>query len=139
VPWHFLKAGKDHLERRKGQSPRSIEYALSVTRQIFNTAKRLGIYAGDNPTAKVKFPKPDNARMRFMTRKEADRLLSALKEKSPDVHDMTMLSLHAGLRFGEIASLLSENRLKDAAKALGAAWKDHTEQEAAGRVVNSGK
>jgi hypothetical protein len=61
------------------------------------------------------------------------------KGQSPDVHDMTMLSLHAGLRFGEIASLLSENRLKDAAKALGAARKDHTEQEPACQVVNTGK
>jgi integrase len=43
--------------------------------------------------------------MRFLTRDEADRLLAALKEKSPDVHDMTLLSLHADLRFGEIASL----------------------------------
>jgi integrase len=47
----------------------------------------------------------DNGRMRFLTRKEADALLSALKAKSTDVHDMTLLSLHAGLRFGEIASL----------------------------------
>lgn len=100
-----------HLERLKkamadgGQSPRSIEYALAITRQVFNEAKRIGAFAGENPTAKVKFPKPDNARMRFLTREEADRLLDALKEKSPDVHDMTLFSLHAGLRFGEVASL----------------------------------
>jgi integrase len=43
--------------------------------------------------------------MRFLTRGEADKLLKALKAKSADVHDMTLLSLHAGLRFGEIASL----------------------------------
>jgi integrase len=87
------------------QSPRSIEYALSVIRQVFNEARRLGTYAGENPTAKVKFPKPDNARMRFLTRDEADQLLNALKVKSQDVYDMTLLSFHVGLRFGEIASL----------------------------------
>jgi len=43
--------------------------------------------------------------MRFLTRDEADRLLDALKVKSVDAHDITLLSLHAGLRFGEIASL----------------------------------
>jgi integrase len=43
--------------------------------------------------------------MRYLTRKEADAILAALKDKSPDVHDQTLLSLHAGLRFGEIASL----------------------------------
>ncbi len=87
------------------QSPRSIEYALSVIRQIFNTAKRLGAYTGDNPTAKIKFPKPDNGRMRFLTRTEADDLLNALKAKSQDVYDVTLLSLHCGLRFGEIKAL----------------------------------
>jgi len=101
-----------HLERLKrdmatgGQSPRSIEYALSVVRQIYNTAKRLGDFDGPNPTASVKFPKPDNGRMRFLTKTEATALLNLLNKKSSqDVHDMTLLSLHAGLRFGEIASL----------------------------------
>jgi integrase len=100
-----------HLEKLKktmadkGQSPRSVEYALSVVRQVFNTARRLGAFEGENPTANVKFPKPDNGRMRFLTRGEADKLLKALKAKSVDVHDMALLSLHAGLRFGEIASL----------------------------------
>ncbi len=87
------------------QSPRSIEYALAIIRQVFNTAKRSGTFLGDSPTASVKKPKVDNGRMRFLTRTEADALLAALKIKSPDVHDMTLLSLHAGLRFGEITSL----------------------------------
>jgi len=66
APFHLEKLKKNMVEG--GQSPRSIKYALSVVRQIFNTAKRLGSYAGENPTAKVKFPKPDNGRMRFLTR-----------------------------------------------------------------------
>ncbi|HPQ44238.1 MAG TPA: tyrosine-type recombinase/integrase [Syntrophales bacterium] len=103
APFHLEKLKKTMADG--GQSPRSIEYALSVVRQIFNTAKRLGTFEGENPTAKVKFPKPDNQRMRFLTREEADTLLISLKEKSTNVHDMTLLSLHCGLRFGEIASL----------------------------------
>ena len=103
APFHLEKLKRDMATG--GQSPRSIEYALSVVRQIFNTAKRLGSYEGENPTAKVKFPKPDNGRMRFLTREEADKLLEALKGKSADVHDMTLISLNCGLRFGEIASL----------------------------------
>jgi len=103
APFHLEKLKRNMADG--GQSPRSIEYALSVVRQIFNTAKRLGSFAGENPTAKVKFPKPDNGRMRFLTREEADKLLEALRGKSADVHDMTLLSLHCGLRFGEIASL----------------------------------
>lgn len=87
------------------QSVRSIEYALAVVRQVFNTAHRLGAYQGDTPMKGVKSPKPDNGRMRFLTKAEATALLKLLKERSRDVHDMTLLSLHAGLRFGEIASL----------------------------------
>jgi len=89
----------------KKQSPRSIEYCLAVIRQVFNVARRLGCYQGESPTANVKKPKVDNGRMRYLTRKEAEALLAALKEKSPDVYDMTILALFAGLRFGEIASL----------------------------------
>jgi integrase len=103
APFHLEKLKRDMSA--KGQSPRSIEYCLAVIRQIFNTAKRLEIYSGDNPTAKVKFPKPDNGRMRFLTHEEADELLTALKIRSIDVHDMTLLSLNCGLRFGEIAAL----------------------------------
>ena len=87
------------------QSPRSIEYALAVIRQVFNTAKRVGAFLGESPTVNVKRPKIDNSRMRFLTHGEADKLLNALKAKSTDVHDMTLLSLHTGLRFSEIASL----------------------------------
>ena len=103
IPLHLEKLKRDMATGK--QSPRSIEYALSVIRQIFNTAKRLGSFQGENPTAKVKFPKPDNGRMRFLTRAEADKLLEALKGKSADVHDMALISLNCGLRFGEIASL----------------------------------
>lgn len=103
TPFHLEKLKRDMATGE--QSPRSVEYALSVVRQVFNTAKRLGSFNGENPTAKVKFPKPDNGRMRFLTHEEAGRLLEALKGKSVDVHDMTLLSLHCGLRFGEIASL----------------------------------
>ena len=103
VPVHLEKLKKEMTD--KGQSPRSIEYALALVRQVFNTARRLGIYAGESPTAKVKKPKVDNSRMRFLKPQEAEDLLNLLKTKSVDTHDMTLLALHCGLRFGEIAAL----------------------------------
>ena len=103
APFHLEKLKRDMTAG--GQSPRSVEYALSVVRQIFNTARRLKAFTGPNPAAEVKFPKPDNGRMRFLTPVEASLLLAALAKKSVDVHDMALLSLHVGLRFGEIASL----------------------------------
>lgn len=101
-----------HLEKIKknmtdnDQSPRSIQYALAVVRQVFNRAKVTKSFQGDQPNLpKQSMPKVDNARTRFLTRAEANKLLKALAVKSTNAHDMTLLSLHAGLRLGEIASL----------------------------------
>ena len=103
APFHLEKIKRDMGTAEL--APRTVEYTLAIVRQVFNVARRLGIYDGENPTAKVKFPKPDNGRMRFLTHGEADKLLEVLKTKSADVYDITLLSLHCGLRFGEIAAL----------------------------------
>jgi integrase len=88
-----------------GRAPRSIQYCLATIRQVFNQARRLDLYSGDNPVSKVKTPSLDNRRLRFLTEDEAQRLLEHLHAVSPQVHDMALLSLHCGLRAGEIFSL----------------------------------
>ena len=100
-----------HLERVKknmtdaGRAPRSIHYCLAVVRQVFNHARRLGLFQGEPPTSKVKSPKTDNRRLRFLTQEEASDLLAALDEVSPTTRDMALLSLHSGMRAGEIFGL----------------------------------
>ncbi len=100
-----------HLERIKknmaeaGRAPRSATYCLAVVRQVFNFARDHDLFAGQNPVTKVKKPSADNRRVRFLTHDEADRLLDALAERSPQVHDQALLSLHCGLRAGEIFAL----------------------------------
>ena len=100
-----------HLERVKrnmasaGRAPRSIHYCLAVVRQVFNHARRLGLYQGEPPTSKVKSPKADNRRLRFLTQEEASNLLEALGEVSSATRDMALLSLHTGMRAGEIFGL----------------------------------
>jgi integrase len=88
-----------------GRSPRLIEYVLAITRQLMNHAERLGFRQGDNPCRHVKKPKVANERKRFLTHAEADELLAALKERTPQLHDMAILSLRTGLRAGEIFNL----------------------------------
>jgi len=80
------------------RAPRTIHYCLAVIRQVFNAAKLLGFYEGDNPVSKVKKPKVDNKRLRFLNKDEADRLLADLEGRSQQLHDMALLSLHCGLR-----------------------------------------
>jgi integrase len=88
-----------------GKAPRSIQYALAVVRQVFNHAIKNEVYSGDNPARKVTKPKVDNRRIRFLTHREADLLLANLMARSQQLHDIALLSLHCGLRAGEIFDL----------------------------------
>ena len=90
---------------RTDRAPRTIQYALAVVRQIFNAARFHGLHDRESPTLRVKKPKFDNKRVRFLTEQEAGNLLVALKKKSATLHMQAILGLYAGLRFGEIASL----------------------------------
>ena len=87
------------------RAPRSIEYALAVIRQAFNRAKEWGIYQGDNPTCKVKKPRVDNKRIRFLSPDEARMLLEECKKRSRQLYEMCLLSLYCGLQAGEIFNL----------------------------------
>jgi len=110
-PLPFAGIAPIHLEQikssmaRKKQAPRSIQYALAVIRQVFNGARRHGVYMGDNPVSQVRSPKVDNRRLRFLTREEAETLLAALKRENPTAWEMSMLSLFCGLRASEIFGL----------------------------------
>jgi integrase len=89
----------------KGQSERSVQYAMSTITLVFKYANTIDLFDGTIPTSKVKTPKKDNKRERFLTKKEAEILLDALKAANEQVHDMAILSLYCGLRAGEIFDL----------------------------------
>lgn len=103
APFHIERIKKTMNDKKL--SPRTVQYALQLTRGAFNQARKLGIYAGESPTKAVNWPKLDNMKLRYLSLDEAETLLKALKAKSKSLHDMALLSLHCGLRFGEIAAL----------------------------------
>lgn len=88
-----------------GCSPRTIQFALSVIRQVFNSAINSGLYKGQSPVRKIKWPRVGKGRTRFLTKHEADILLNRLAGKSIDLYETALLSLHTGMRSGEIHNL----------------------------------
>lgn len=111
-PFHLEKVKKKMLNA--GKSPRTVQYAFATFRQVWNKAKIDDLVHEDSPTKKVKLPKFDNKRLRFLTRDETDRLLAELKTKSQTVYNIALLSLHTGMRAGEIFNLTwGDVNLKD--------------------------
>lgn len=107
----LLKLAQTDIERLKkrmidnGRAPKTIHLTLALIRQIYNHAKRPDIYL----LAKAKMPRIDNAKLRYLTAEEIDKLLTALKKKSETVHDQALLAVNTGLRFSEVAGLQWED------------------------------
>ena len=101
----FLLEGLKKQMREKGLSPRTVLYAMAVVRQVFNRARDWGLYEGESPTKQVKLPRFDNRRIRFLTPQKIHTLLEACRKRSQELYEICLLSLHCGLRAGEIFSL----------------------------------
>ena len=103
----MLSLAETDMERAKrrmvdsGKAAKTVHLALALIRQIYNHAKRPDIYL----LAKVKMPRVDNAKLRYLSAEEIGTLLAALKEKSDTVHDQALLAVNTGLRFSEVSGL----------------------------------
>lgn len=88
-----------------GLAPATVKHILGNIRRVYNKMVEWELYDGRVPTAKLKMPKIDNARMRFLTPVEADQLLAAIKSKSLAWWRISVISLKTGMRLGEVLSL----------------------------------
>ncbi len=98
----------EYLKRscqNKNLAPATVGQCLALTRQIINFASKRGWFIGENPVSQVKFPKPNNRRVRFLSEIEEKEFFAVAKEIDIDVHDICMVSLYSGMRMGEIFSL----------------------------------
>lgn len=107
MPLHVEKIGK--AMKDKGLSPKTIAYAYAVIRQVWNLANNDDVTDRQHPTRKVKKPKLNNKRERFISEEEETILLEALKKRSMTTHDMAIMSLDTGARWGELAALKWQN------------------------------
>ncbi len=94
---------------QNGLSPQSTCYVIGIIKRTMRRMEAWGFYQGQMPFGKITLPKVNNSRQRFLTPIEAQTLLAALHKKSLTVYTQTLISLHCGLRFGEIAALTFED------------------------------
>ncbi|MBW2543955.1 MAG: site-specific integrase [Deltaproteobacteria bacterium] len=94
---------------KEGLAPATVKHCLILFRQVMNKAVLWGMYKGENPIKGVKMPTVQNQRQRFLSHEEADQLLTELSGTSRQLHDMTLLSLHCGLRSGEIFNIKGQD------------------------------
>ena len=90
---------------KEGLAPATVKYCLVLFRQMINKAIIWKLYEGANPVKGVKLPTVQNQRERFLSFTEADLLLNELRKHSEILYSMALLSLHCGLRIGEILNL----------------------------------
>ncbi|MDR3362608.1 MAG: site-specific integrase [Desulfovibrio sp.] len=89
----------------KGLAAASVRLIIGNVRRVYNKMTEWDLYSGPKPMDKVKMPKVDNARDRFLTADEAQTLLAAVAKRSPLWHDISLTSLHTGMRLSEVLGL----------------------------------
>ncbi len=86
-------------------APRTVNHLIFMVATIFKHAIKKQLYSGVNPAAAVDGLKVDNARERFLTLDEIEKLLQMSELSHPDVWLFVKLSLSTGGRVGTIMSI----------------------------------
>ena len=87
----------------KSLAPQSVYHCLSLVRRVLNRAVEWELYPG--PVPKIRMPRFDNRRVRFLSPQEAELLLKQLRKSSLLWYDIAVFALNSGLRRGEILAV----------------------------------
>lgn len=124
------KTGKV-LHTGRTLAPATVNFILLDVLNVIGRMVEWGLHSG--PTPKVKLLPTDNERQRFLTPIELDRLLSVLEILSCRMYRIAVISMHTGMRVGEVLRLRGqdldfENRLIHVDGKMGkrAAFMDET-------------
>jgi len=99
-------------------SPQTVRHVLILLARIYNRCIAWKLYTGDNPVRGVDLPDIDNDRTRWLTPREANLLLDCVCTRSTKVWRICLLSLHTGMRLGEIKALKGEDVLLEHSRVL---------------------
>lgn len=92
-------------EKPKPISANMLNHELAYLRAVFNELERLGEWASDNPLAKVRVLKFDEAEMTYLSSEQIAELLQALATEDSAAVLIAEVCLATGARWGEAESL----------------------------------
>nr|WP_250546847.1 tyrosine-type recombinase/integrase [Stutzerimonas nitrititolerans] len=92
-------------EKPKPISANMLNHELAYLRAVFNELERLGEWKGENPLAKVRALKFDEAEMAYLTAEQLSELLAGLGDETAHVRLISEVCLATGARWGEAESL----------------------------------
>lgn len=104
----------DHIddmqrEYMKDFAPRTVNHLVFMIATIFKHAIKKQVYRGINPASAINGLKVDNARERFLTLDEINKLLQMAELSHQDVWLFVKLSLSTGGRVGTIMSITKKD------------------------------
>lgn len=84
----------------------TLNHELAYLQAVFNELRRLGEWDGDNPLAKVRKLKFDEAEMVYLLTEQIEKLLGDLDSRDSDAAIIAEVCLATGARWGEAEKLL---------------------------------